>query len=154
MPGESGKTWSICVSMIIEWPKYARSTKHSLYYNYNKPEGHVVSCSRVSKQQVRSTHISVTVYLSKCPPPPTGEVTFWVIPWNKAMSSMVWGRQALQTGRPSRVGRCRPISGYRWVSGYRPISGYRWASGCCPVSGCRPAGSGYPDTGRYPDIRQ
>ena len=41
------------------------------------------------------------------------------------------GQQALQTGRPSRVGRCRPISGYRW------------ASGCCLVSGCRPAGSGY-----------
>ena len=64
---------------------------------------------------------------------------------------MVWGSRP-QTGRPSRVGRCRPISGYRWVSGYRPISGYRWASGCCPVSGCRPAGSGYRPISGYPPV--
>ena len=34
MPGDSDETLSICVSMLIEWHKYARSTKHSLYYMY------------------------------------------------------------------------------------------------------------------------
>ena len=38
LPGECDKTWSISVSMQIEWHKYARSTGiPSLYYNYNKP---------------------------------------------------------------------------------------------------------------------
>ena len=91
---------------------------------------HVVSCSRVSKQQARSTHISVTVYLSQVSSPSLWWGDILGIRWNLARSKISvacrllqatpppqgergcscslfpsrpkWslGQQALQTGRP------------------------------------------------------
>ena len=106
---------------------------------------HVVSCSRVSKQQARSTHISVTVYLSQVSSPSLWWGDILGIRWNLARSKISvacrllqatptpqgergcscnlfpsrpkWslGQQALQIGRP-KLG----LGGGRGMRGFRP----------------------------------